>query len=59
MKKTYTLLVVLAASGLKMVGVPALPVLGLLAAGCGVILVQQGIAKRRRPGGEAADIATA
>ena len=53
------LVVVLAASGLKMVGVPALPVLGLLAAGCGVILVQQGIAKRRRPGGEAADIATA
>lgn len=53
------LVVVLSASGLKMVGMPAVPVLVLLAAGCGVILVQQGVAKRRRPVGEAADIAAA
>ena len=53
------LVVVLSASGLKMVGMPAVPVLVLLAAGCGVILVQQGVAKRRPRVGEAADVAAA
>jgi uncharacterized membrane protein YfcA len=55
------LVVVLAASGLKMIGVPAVPVLVLLAAGCGAIVVQRGVTRRRRPEGESLpeDIAAA
>jgi hypothetical protein len=55
------LVVVLAASGLKMIGVPAVPVLVLLVVGSGVILVQRSVAKRRSTGGEArsGDVAAA
>jgi uncharacterized membrane protein YfcA len=55
------LVVVLAASGLKMIGVPAVPVLVLLVVGSGVILLQRSVAKRRSTGGEArsGDVAAA